>query len=84
MGLGNLGRSVLALPSSGNQTSSLASRYLNYKAVPTTVNLRETTRDIISQVERQTGFPVQVIDGPDLEPRRTLLKSSRLLYTGNH
>lgn len=30
------------------------------------MNLRETTRDIIGQVEQQTGFPVQVIDDPDL------------------
>lgn len=31
------------------------------------MNLRETTRDIISQVEQQAGLPVQVIDDPDLK-----------------
>lgn len=31
------------------------------------MNLRQTTRDIISQVEQQTGYPVQIIDDPDLK-----------------
>ncbi len=42
-----------------------------------TVNLRYTTRDILSQVEQLTGFPVEVIEDRSLQTTAVVHMASR-------
>lgn len=41
------------------------------------MNLRDTVRDLIAQVEQQTGFMVEVVPGPALATVTTVVMAGR-------
>lgn len=47
------------------------------------MNLRETTRDILSQVEQLTGFPVEVIEDRSLQTTAVVQMASRRTVPAN-
>ena len=65
-------------PSSGyNRAACAPDALLKHKTLLKTVNLRESTRDIISQVESLTGYPVEVIEDDALQTTAVVHMASR-------